>query len=335
MGCVTSSVWCYVTLCHNASLAGPRYIYCVVFICIHSSHTTASSPSKLCRILKSALIQIQRYLAEAYRRCSKILLHCHLISVEQSSESSDLASTFALFKDYFDKKLTALKRDIQEDSLSNSDSIAKKLKEESKISFKFQGNKKQFYFNSDLAEKVHAASTALGKRKLEAVRGYLEELDSDIKKRNKLIRLADKSAAGWDLVNEYLSDELASGSEDEKRIRRAEQRALLKIVNNRKGSPPSSRVSHLPPPLRLLANLNSTSGPLLASLHLLAKQNLATFVSRAVSKVIGGPSAGLTHNSGPQVLASQILVSPQTLEVNKILPANLSYQLSIYFIYYT
>ena len=40
--------------------------------------------------------------------------------------------------------------------------------------------------------------------------------------------MADKSAAGWDLVNEYLSDELASGSEDEKRIRRAEQRALRK-----------------------------------------------------------------------------------------------------------
>ena len=150
------------------------------------------------------------------------------VPVEHSSESSDLASTFALFKEYFDKKLTALKRDIQEDSLSNSHSIAKKLKEECKISFKFEGNKKQFYFNSGLAEKVHAASTALGKKKLEVVQGYLEELDSDIKKRNKLIRLADKSAAGWDLVNKYLSDELASGSEDEKRIRRAEQRALRK-----------------------------------------------------------------------------------------------------------
>ena len=37
------------------------------------------------------------------------------VPVEHSSESSDLASTFALFKEYFDKKLTALKRDIQED----------------------------------------------------------------------------------------------------------------------------------------------------------------------------------------------------------------------------
>ena len=110
-------------------------------------------------------------------------------SIEQPPESADLASTFSLFKDYFDKKLNALKRDIQEDSLSNTDSIAKKLKEESKVSFKFEGNKKQFYFNSDLAEKVRSASTALGKRKLEVVKGYLEEIDADIKKRNKLIRL--------------------------------------------------------------------------------------------------------------------------------------------------
>ena len=118
------------------------------------------------------------------------------VPTEQLPESADLASTFSLFKDYFDKKLSALKRDIQEDSLSNADSIAKKLKEESKISFKSEGNKKPFYFNSDLAEKVQSASTALGKRNLEVVKGYLEEIDADVKKRNKLIRLADKSAAG-------------------------------------------------------------------------------------------------------------------------------------------
>ena len=105
-----------------------------------------------------------------------------------------------------------MKRDIQDESCSNTDSVAKKLKEESKITFRFEGNKKQFQFNSDLAEKVKSASVALGKRKLDLVKTHLEELDSDIKKRNKLIRLADKSAAGWDLVNAksiYLTSWLA------------------------------------------------------------------------------------------------------------------------------
>ena len=159
----------------------------------------------------------------------------------QSSESSDIASSFSLFKNYFDKKLGALKRDIQDESCSNTDSVAKKLKEESKITFRFEGNKKQFQFNSDLAEKVRSASVALGKRKLDLVKTHLEELDSDIKKRNKLIRLVDKSAAGWDLVNEYLSDELASGSEDEKRIRRAEQRALRKRNQRQQKAKPSKQ----------------------------------------------------------------------------------------------
>ena len=72
----------------------------------------------------------------------------------QSSESSDIASAFSLFKDYFDKKLGALKRDIQDELCSNTDSVAKKLKEESKITFRFEGNKNSF----------KSASVALGKR---------------------------------------------------------------------------------------------------------------------------------------------------------------------------
>ena len=41
----------------------------------------------------------------------------------QSSESSDIASAFSLFKDYFDKNLGALKCDIQDEWCSNADSV--------------------------------------------------------------------------------------------------------------------------------------------------------------------------------------------------------------------
>ena len=49
-----------------------------------------------------------------------------------------------------------------------------------------------------------------------------------IRKRQKLIRIADKSADGWKVVDEYVSDELASGSEDEKRLKKANEAASRK-----------------------------------------------------------------------------------------------------------
>jgi len=96
---------------------------------------------------RNACIPPEVSLPSVSRNSSSPALPSAVLVEQPSVESADIASTFSLFKDYFDKKLSALlKRDIQEDSLSNTDSIAKKLKEESNISFKFEGNKKQFYF---------------------------------------------------------------------------------------------------------------------------------------------------------------------------------------------
>ena len=55
------------------------------------------------------------------------------------------------------------------------------------------------------------------------MKAALEEGTGIVSKRIKAIKLADKNEFGWQTVSEYLSDELASDSDDEKRMYRAER----------------------------------------------------------------------------------------------------------------
>ena len=52
----------------------------------------------------------------------------------------------------------------------------------------------------------------------------------EISKRQKVIHIADKSLGGWATVDEY--DELASDSDNDKRIRQAENRLFLHILKS-------------------------------------------------------------------------------------------------------
>ena len=100
--------------------------------------------------------------------------------------------------------------------------MSKRAKQDKKVDFKFEGNKKQYDFNSDILERVKDAIDLIEKRKESKALKSLDKVVEVLNGRNKLVRMADKSQAGWDIVEEYLTDDLASDSDDEKRIRQAE-----------------------------------------------------------------------------------------------------------------
>ena len=89
---------------------------------------------------------------------------------------------------------------------------------------KFKGNQKQFELNAQI-DSVFNRIRSANDSKNNQVDDLVDEGKELIRKRQKLIRIADKSADGWKVVDEYVSDELASGSEDEKCLKKAKEAA--------------------------------------------------------------------------------------------------------------
>ncbi|VDI53418.1 Hypothetical predicted protein [Mytilus galloprovincialis] len=135
-----------------------------------------------------------------------------------------------------ESRLDGFQRRIQENQKSLSDTQIAKIDENMSDTYKFRkrGNEEQYKHNHKVFVKMREATTEMEADNMSqtninnAKRKITEGMDI-IKNRQKLIKLADSSDAGWRVVAEYIANPLAENSEDERKMYKAQSRADTKM----------------------------------------------------------------------------------------------------------
>lgn len=125
------------------------------------------------------------------------------------------------------QELSELKNEVHGSSLTVQSQV-KKLKVEQEYKWKYESNRIQFLLNTEIQEDLNQVIWALDNTKIEYARDTVNEVIDKVKKRNKHIKIADSSEAGWETVKQYETNPVASDTDDENKINRAENRALKK-----------------------------------------------------------------------------------------------------------
>ena len=127
---------------------------------------------------------------------------------------------FSLFKDYLQNQLETKTEEIEQRSKIDKEDVR----------LKYRGNQKQFELNAaidSILENIET-ETQQSRPSNDRIRSLAQDARQLLRKRQKLIKIADKSKDGWQVFAEYESDELASDSEDEKRLKKAHESASRK-----------------------------------------------------------------------------------------------------------
>lgn len=119
-------------------------------------------------------------------------------------------------------------------------SHVKKLKSDAQYKWRSEGNKIQFNSNTENMEDLTQALWAIDNTKIDYARDLVIACIERLKHRNKLIKIADTSDGGWDTARQYEANPIASDSDDESKIIRAENRAIRKKKSKNKSSGPKS-----------------------------------------------------------------------------------------------
>ena len=180
-----------------------------------------------CFVLYSAICTAQS-------KTAKVIADMEQEGAVQSPSGAPIAVEMSQVEDFFkstidsltskltnkiDEKLQSFKRQIVEEQSSRLDSAVKRFK---KDGYFFKKEEKVMGVLVEVKEAVAKSDAVVAVQRI-------EEGMNLVKTRMKLIKVADRSQYGWSTVKEYEQDDLASDSEDEKRLTRSERQAERKV----------------------------------------------------------------------------------------------------------
>ena len=106
-----------------------------------------------------------------------------------------------------------------------SDKITKKVKQEQVPTLKKKFNEDQYKHTQVMEKILSKININLEANNVEKAKENVTEGMKEIRKRQKFIMIADREEDGWEVIRCYQSDNLASDSEDEKRLNKSRRQA--------------------------------------------------------------------------------------------------------------
>ena len=110
--------------------------------------------------------------------------------------------------------------------------LIRKKEKMAQPTFKHEGNKDQWKHHMELWENMEDTERAMERNDSVKSKTLLEQGKKLIKKRIKLIKIADRE--DWGTVKEYVSDDLASDTDDEKTLAKAIKQSAARKEKRKK-----------------------------------------------------------------------------------------------------
>ena len=105
--------------------------------------------------------------------------------------------SFESFHSKVSVELSSIKQEVH-----GSSSQVKKLKSDSQVKWRSEGHRIQFTFNTELCEELEQVDWAIDNDKIDYAKEIVSSVAEKLKRRNKLIKIADSSEGGWETVRQ-------------------------------------------------------------------------------------------------------------------------------------